>query len=61
MMIFSVESVPMLRKGTCSICAGSADELWFHSDWWHNDATDCLGRKTGRFVALNDNTGMSND
>lgn len=43
--------VPMIRKGVCSECGGTADELWHRTDWWHNAATDCHGRKTGRFVA----------
>lgn len=42
---------PFTRRGWCSVCGDHAEELWFHSDWWHNHATDCEGRKIGRFIA----------
>lgn len=45
------ESVPLIRRGTCSACGGSAAELWFRSDWWHNEPAICNGRWEGRFVA----------
>lgn len=49
----SLNKVPIIRYGTCSVCNGPADELWYHTDWWHNQSTDCDGRKTGKFIATN--------
>lgn len=49
-LIIKGEDEPMIRKGTCSECGGLAEELWYRTDWWHRDATDCAGRKIGEFI-----------
>lgn len=50
--LMSMYDNPMTREGSCSKCGGAATELWHHTDWWHRDAVDCDGGKTGSFVPL---------
>jgi len=40
-----------LVRGCCSACGGRAEAFASLSDWWHNDATDCDGRKTATFLS----------